>query len=267
MNCYVTRVDNLRFPKTNSYLPRVIGDAKEVIAINEVNDNELASFWAYLNQIYYNRFICSADEEGLKRYERLLGIEASGDLEQRRRRVHYEWNKQLVYTDRSIRQLMTTLLGEDGFFMAIVYDKYTVRFEVRISKRAGVSPAYIKKELRAMIPANMWIDFGVYVEARLILETSFDQYMYRYVLSGERETGTIPWYLSRGIQYGVGIVVAIKDEELRNAFMMASDNTYLNRQTLNPYIDVDAEIIINDDVPYEALDRDFPVLESAQYKA
>lgn len=260
------RTPYLREVDTNAYLPQVSRDAKEMIAIHAVNDKELEEFWRLLNDLYYNRFICSADADGLSRYEKLLGITKKGDLSERRRRVHYEWNKQVVYTDRSLRQMMTDLLGKSGFSMRVVYDEYTVRFEINVNNASGVSQRFVYDELRRIIPANMWIEFGIYWESALVLETSYTQYLYRYVLCGERKCGTIPWYQTRGVTYPLSLVVDIKDREMRQMALLASDRTILNKATIYPKNHVSKEIILNDKTPWDATDKDYPVLESGQYR-
>lgn len=258
------RIPYTREVRTNEYLPQVIGDAKEMIAINAVNDVELERIWKILNDAYYNRFICSADSEGLRRYEDIIGIPSEGSLEERRRKVHYEWNKQTVYTDRTLRSLMNDLLGSGGYFLEIFYDQYIVDFEVRIAP-GSVSPDYVKKEIRRIIPANLGIKFGVYVETALIFETSYKQAKWRYILTGERNCGVIPWYNAKGVQFIEGVVIGIKDEVFRNEFLRASEEAFLNKQRLNPRTLVDTEIVIDNEVPFKN-DKHYPVLESGSYR-
>lgn len=156
----VKRIEYLRDVDTNSYLPQVIGDADEVKRTNLAQDIELKKLWAMVNKQFYNRFILTADDEGLERYIKLLGQDITGTTEEKRRKVHYEWNKNIIYTDRSVRGILNDLLGEEAYDMDIEYGKYTVNFKI-ILNYTDVSPDYVYKELRLMVPANMWIKFTV----------------------------------------------------------------------------------------------------------
>ena len=99
----------------NSYLPQVIGDAKEIIEMNRVEDIELTDIWKEADRNFWNRWILTSDERGLERYESLLQLEPEGSIDQRRRTAWYEWNKYIIYTDRSVRALLDGLLGADGY--------------------------------------------------------------------------------------------------------------------------------------------------------
>lgn len=259
------RIPYLRDVRTNEYLPQVVRDAKEMIDIHAVNDKELEAFWKILNDIYYNRFICSADEVGLSRYENLLGIAANGTLEERRRRVHYEWNKQIVYTDRSVRQMMTDLLGTNGFFMTIIYDEYLVRFEVNAAAGRKTNRRFVEDELRRIVPANMGIQMGIYWESALIYETSYQKWKYRYILCGERNCGVIPWYGTRGVIYEIGLTIGIRDQVMCQLVRHAADDYILNRQHINPRTEVDTEIILDDLTPWQNENGEYPIIESGQY--
>lgn len=184
------RVENLRDVDTNSYLPQVIGDAKQIKDLNLVQDWELENLWIYANRQYYNRWILEADSEGLVKYESLTGLRPEGTLEDRRKKVFYEWNKSVLYTDRSVRQLLDELVGVDGYFMEILHSEYIVDFEI-ILKKGAPEVGYVYRELRTIVPANMYVRFTVMALADLYLGTSFLDADVPFYWTGNHKCGTI----------------------------------------------------------------------------
>lgn len=248
--------------RLNDYLPQVIGDAQEIGEINRVEDLELEALWKGAEKLYFNRWILSCDNDGLKRYETILGLKSIGGLEERRRKVFFEWNKQIVYTDRSLRQIMSNLLGSDGFEMVIKYSEYMLCFDVLL--RGEFSLPGIFRELRQIIPANLGIRMGVFTQSDIVFNSLFEARRFPFFLSGEHDCGTIPWYVNRGVQFESGIVINIKSEDAKQGLMFASENTILNKQLINPCTGVDDELIIDSSKIY-GKDVNYPALESAGY--
>lgn len=105
--------------KLLEYLPPFLKDYRELASALTAEDPEFALQWEELNRAFLNRFILSADEYGISRYESMMGIEPEEDdsLEDRRIRVYSRWNERLPYTVRRLRETLAGLLGESGFRM------------------------------------------------------------------------------------------------------------------------------------------------------
>lgn len=208
----------IRDVKLNDYLPQVVGDAKEIKEMNRVEDFEFGILWGKAEKLYFNRWILSADDDGIKRYEKLLGLKPVGDLEERRKKVFYEWNKQVKYTDRSLRKMMADLLGEDGFSMVINYSKYTVDFEVVVNKELNGYEIY--KELREIIPANMGIHFSYGLYEDIILETRYGKATFTKVLCKEKLCGCNPHDTKVGHAINIGICLETEYDGSRNYYAL-----------------------------------------------
>lgn len=202
----------------NRYLPPVIGDAAEIREMNRVESEELNRIWEEADEVFLNRWILTATEKGLARYERMLGLAGTGDLEERRKAVHFEWNKYIVYTDRSVRQLLSQLYGPDGFLMEIYHSQYMVRFAMMIpNTSADLDDAY--RRIRAILPANLGIEFAVQVQSDLAIETLFRFYAWKYLMAGERDCGTWPHTATKGLLFdaylGADIVLEGRMQPIR----------------------------------------------------
>ncbi|WP_096269409.1 putative phage tail protein [Paucisalibacillus globulus] len=119
-----------------SYLPPVLHQVKEVVEIANVEKNPLEATWEAIEQSLNNRFILTADEEGLARQEKMLKINvpATDTIETRRFRLLTRYQEQAPYSNSVLKQLLDSLLGENGYVMTrdIAGKKLKVKIELTV---------------------------------------------------------------------------------------------------------------------------------------
>lgn len=100
-----------------SYLPPYLQNYREQVAALAAEDPEFLIVWDAVNRIQYNHFISTADEYGISRYEKLLGIrpDADDNLESRRSRVQVQWVNLMPYTIRTFMQKLNVLCGDTSY--------------------------------------------------------------------------------------------------------------------------------------------------------
>lgn len=98
-----------------SYLPEFMANYKEPVAALDAENPEFQIIWKAADRILYNRFISTADEYGINRFEKMLDIhpELEDTLEVRRRRVQARWLNSLPYTIKSLKDLLFNLYGKN----------------------------------------------------------------------------------------------------------------------------------------------------------
>lgn len=139
-----------------SYLPDFMQEYKEPRAALEAEDPEFLAMWAETDRLLYNRFISTADEYGIGRYEKMLGIfpEAGMTLEERRAAVLVKWNEGIPYTLRKLRKVLEAYPGKGAFTLDTSrLTEYELGLEfleqdIRVIRQ-------IKQTLLRMLPANM----------------------------------------------------------------------------------------------------------------
>lgn len=101
-----------------SYLPPFMRKYKEPVAALEAENPEFAALWRAADGILRNRFISTADEDGIVRFERLLGIVPleNDTLEMRRIRLQNRWHNEVPYTMRVLKSKLAELLGGEHCF-------------------------------------------------------------------------------------------------------------------------------------------------------
>lgn len=173
------------------HLPQVT-KSEEMIEIMDTESKVFQEKWETLSVIQMNRFISTVDEKGIRWFERLLRIIRKGTLEDRRKKVYYEWNKKIIYTDRTLRELLDNLLGEDAYDIEFKYNDYEIIFEIYISK-TDFNLAELFILLREIIPANEIIRFDLIIKELLQFESTYQDFNIQNYITGtnRHKCGTI----------------------------------------------------------------------------
>lgn len=141
-----------------SYLPAFMQKYKEPVAALKAEDPEFALVWTGVDRILYNHFIATADEYGIARFEKLLGICPSreDDLESRRMRVQSRWVNKIPYTIRALAEKIR-LLGDGADFRieADFGQNYGIRIQTMLEMAGQVGE--LERIVEETVPCNIEI--------------------------------------------------------------------------------------------------------------
>ncbi len=142
------------------YVPEFMKNYQELIACLEAENPEFILVWEGTDRVLYNRFIETADEYGISRYEKMLGIYPSEEdtLESRRARVRSRWFSALPYTWRMLLQRLTVLCGDSGYIISNNFDGegYTITLIVDLELFGEIEE--LDDMLNAILPVNIVVD-------------------------------------------------------------------------------------------------------------
>ena len=147
--------------KLIDYLPPVLQQTREMQAVMEGEQPAVAGLWDAWKTVLDALFVRYANEQGLARWERMLGIRPRGtdSMEVRRVAVLARLNEQLPFTERTLRLMLDGVCGPGGYTLEIIYREYRVFVRVHLwGKRAMDEAAAL---LGRVVPANMVIDLGL----------------------------------------------------------------------------------------------------------
>lgn len=142
-----------------SYLPPFMQTYKEPVAALEAENPEFQIVWKATDKVLKNRFISTADEYGISRFEKLLGIHPTDDdtLESRRSRVQSKWFNKLPYTLRVLLQKLTVLCGDTDFTLNHNFTVgYTLTLETDLELYGQVEE--LEYIINTMIPENIVVN-------------------------------------------------------------------------------------------------------------
>lgn len=137
------------------YLPPYMQEYLEMKAILQAEQPEIDALWSSVETAFANQYIMDATEYGVKRWETMLHIspKATETLDERKFRILTRLNQKLPYTLVRLREMLTSLCGEDGFTIDLQADQYHITIKLGVGNHNNYQA--VNELLANMIPANM----------------------------------------------------------------------------------------------------------------
>ena len=150
------------------YLPFFMQEYLEMQEITETEDIEFNWLIDILIEMLNNQFITTCDEEGIARFEQLLQIipYSNDSLEQRINRVLVLWNNKVPYTMKTLKQMLETLCGTNGYQVILNNNAYGLLINTYFNDTNMLKA--LNDMLNRVVPANLTINNQNYVTEELI---------------------------------------------------------------------------------------------------
>lgn len=167
-----------------SYLPPFMIPYEELKAAMKAENPEFRAVWEAVDRLFCNRFLSTADEYGLSRFETVMGIfpRDTDSLEERRKRVRSRWTEKLPYTARVLESRLADCLKEYNFSIEADFES-SYKMEVIIYSTSDILAEELRHILDIMVPENVATEIvyervtsglplklGVYMEQADIIE-------------------------------------------------------------------------------------------------
>lgn len=140
------------------YLPPFLREYREMKAVMNAENPELSALYENADRVLNNEFIATADEYGIERFEKLLGVlpSKSDTLESRRARVLSRWFTQLPYTLRAFLAKLYGLSDYGNIEVAVDFDRYRIAIDTDFELYGQTSE--IERLVELMFPCNIIAD-------------------------------------------------------------------------------------------------------------
>lgn len=141
--------------KLIDYLPVFIQDYAEIKAIMDAGQAGVEKAWTDTENVMHDQFIYDATENGIRRWESLLGIKpkATDTMEERKFNILVRMNEQLPYTLEMLKSILSSMCGENGYSVTPDHGQYLLNVKLSLSNENNVEA--VKNLLERMVPANM----------------------------------------------------------------------------------------------------------------
>ena len=141
--------------KLIDYLPHFTQVFREMATIMETEQFEIDRLWLEAENALADQFLLEATENGVERWESMLGISPkdTDSLDERRFRILTKLNQELPYTLRKLTQALTNLCGNDMFSIEVIAAEYHVEIKLGLENKNNYQE--VVNVLGKMIPANM----------------------------------------------------------------------------------------------------------------
>lgn len=131
---------------------------REYIHLKLITDAEnriLQDIFSQLIKIDNNQYITTADSDGLKRFEQMLGIvnKTGETLESRRKKILNKWNDQDTYTYASFIKKLDVICGNGKYRLVEHFKDYMIELHTNLSAYGEVEE--LERIIDYMIPCNI----------------------------------------------------------------------------------------------------------------
>lgn len=142
-------------------LPPVLHDVIEIKAISGAEEKLLESIWQATYQAIDNNFVNTADDNGLKRFEKILKLKVpeTDTLETRRLRILARLQEQAPYTWKVLQNILDSLLGKGSYTLErnVATKTLTVKLELTIKRQFDI----LVETLERIVPMDMILEINL----------------------------------------------------------------------------------------------------------
>ena len=141
--------------KLINYLPYFMQEYSEMQKIMETEQSEIDLLWNAVEDVFKDQCIQDATENGVSRWEYLLGISPKGTdtLDERKFRILTKLNAELPYTMGRLNQVLTNMCGADGYSLEVKAEEYQILVKLALTNENNYGE--VVNILKKMVPANM----------------------------------------------------------------------------------------------------------------
>ncbi len=137
------------------YLPMFLQEYRELKGILCAEDFEIQAANSAADSVIDNQFITYADENGIIRYEDMLGIKPNSwdTLAERRSRLLSAWNFDLPYTYRKLKETVAALQGNNNFSITVFPGVCEVVLTLQLESKGQY--VGLQSIIKSIMPCNM----------------------------------------------------------------------------------------------------------------
>jgi hypothetical protein len=145
--------------KLIDYLPPVLREVMEFQSINGACEPEFTRAWDSLALVFANQFLDTADESGVRMWEKELKIypKDTDTLNERKIRIKAMWNMELPYTLTWLRNWVAGMCKGSESSVSVENYMINVQFDATGMENANSIITEIINQLLKIRPANMEI--------------------------------------------------------------------------------------------------------------
>lgn len=147
------------------YYPPVLREIREIRIIGEAMDNELEYVKSEKDKTSREFFVCSAENMGLERLEKVLNINVSDkdDIELRR----FNILAKLMRSKRYLIDVLNSLIGEKGYTLRYYADEQRLEAVLTLERKDYLNG--VKELLEEFIPLNIELNITLAYNTHNIL--------------------------------------------------------------------------------------------------
>lgn len=158
-----------------SYLPPFMQEYEALTETLEAENPEFSLLWEAAGRVRKNAFVATADEYGIGRLERILGVlpDKGETLEERRTKLLMKYNLRLPYTFSFLKSILDSAIGGESYTIERFYEIYQLKICIINQDICQIRNIYDVVE--GLLPGNMKL--SLYAEYREAVKAEIKQAM------------------------------------------------------------------------------------------
>lgn len=155
--------------------PDAVINIRDIKACIDAGDKVGGMMEGHLDELDQDITIKTAAESGIRRREKILGIQPldTTSLEDRRIEVLLRWWSSPVYTEITLRQKLDAVLGRGNYILKIELDKKVVACQIEVTRR------YMIKSVEELFEQMVPLDYLLSITLRYNQYKKYKPYTYK----------------------------------------------------------------------------------------
>ncbi len=166
------------------YMPPFLKEVREFKEIFGAEDIQIEKLNNQINSMLREVIVKTAEDYGLRRYEKIYGITRPAEtLEARRMAILLKMNNRVAYTHKWLIQTLNEAIGAENYKITTDFNNYKMNIEIALNYTEAAE--LLKNDLVKQMPANIELDYRLTSKINCISGAIISQQTYM-VLNTEK---------------------------------------------------------------------------------
>lgn len=166
------------------YMPPFLKEVREFKEIFGAEDIQIEKLNNQINSMLREVIVKTAEDYGLRRYEKIYGITRPAEtLEARRMAILLKMNNRVAYTYKWLIQTLNEAIGAENYKITTDFNNYKMNIEIALNYTEATE--LLKNDLVKQMPANIELDYRLTSKINCISGAIISQQTYM-VLNTEK---------------------------------------------------------------------------------
>lgn len=166
------------------YMPPFLKEVREFKEIFGAEDIQIEKLNNQINSMLREVIVKTAEDYGLRRYEKIYGITRPTEtLEARRMAILLKMNNRVAYTYKWLIQTLNEAIGAENYKITTDFNNYKMNIEIALNYTEAAE--LLKNDLVKQMPANIELDYRLTSKINCISGAIISQQTYM-VLNTEK---------------------------------------------------------------------------------
>ena len=168
------------------YMPPFLKEVREFKEIFGAEDIQIEKLNNQINSMLREVIVKTAEDYGLRRYEKIYGITRPAEtLEARRMAILLKMNNRVAYTYKWLIQTLNEAIGAENYKIITDFNNYKMNIEIALNYTEAAE--LLKNDLVKQMPANIELDYRLTSKINYISGAIISQQTYMFLNTEKME--------------------------------------------------------------------------------